>query len=124
MNKSDYKWWRRRRLWDCRYERRNGLTHYLKESQRWLADYRKSYYRRKRIMNTIRNIFIIFILAIAITVLQSGCALATMAAVAMSRDPIDTDGQREACEGQVSEQEEHYSKSRSKVEHTSKVVCK
>jgi hypothetical protein len=91
-----------------------------------MAEDRKLYYRRKRRMMILRNIFMTFLCATGIAIIMSmqGCAAVAGAGIAMSRDPIEAQAQRDACESGISEQEEHYHKTQTSVKHISKVVCK
>lgn len=134
MKRETYRKCRKLYLEWCKMERasyhfskRHNLPYYgqlpLVQAQWRLLNIRKQYYRRKRIMNIIRNVFIIFVLACAVTVMQ-GCTPIAMMKIAASDDPIDTQEQKDACESGISEMEEHYHKTPKLVKHSSKVVCK
>lgn len=75
-------------------------------------------------MIVMRNCFLVFLLAVMIGIMMSGCTAIAAASIAASRDPVDAQEQRDACDSGVSEVEESYHKTTSSVKHSSKVVCK
>lgn len=135
MNRKQYSRLRPIYVQWCQLERKmikwtleNNLPYdgrrYLLVAQSRLVNIRKRYYRRKRRMIVIRNTIMLFCLAVAISIMMSGCAAIAGASIAMSKDPIDVQAQRDACDNGISEMDEHYHKTQTGVKHTAKTVCK
>lgn len=68
------------------------------------------------------------ILMLLVLILSTqGCSLMAASTIAMSRDPINTEENKQSCEdtgGSVAEIEEDYEKTPTRVKHHSNVKCK